>query len=139
MERRSHASAGSWSRTRRSSGSGKGVSVPASVLLAPFRFPFNLSNVPLPRSLAGPMAGLKLDGAGQAKMVSLEESMTIFQRANSAVENYALAVKRNQPTGSFMTNYKRQMPGLASKLKGQFGMISDLVTATSMSSTRGAS
>ena len=65
--------------------------------------------------------------------------MTIFQRANSAVENYALAVKRNQPTGGFMMNYKRQMPTLASKLKGQFGMISDLVTAVSMSSTRGAS
>ena len=38
-----------------------------------------------------------MDGAGQAKMVSLEEATTIFQRANSAVENYALAVKRNQP------------------------------------------
>jgi hypothetical protein len=85
------------------------------------------------------MAGLKLDGAGQAKMTTLEEATTIFQRANSAVENYALAVKRNQPAGGFMMNYKRQMPTLASKLKGQFGMISDLVTAVSMSSTRGAS
>lgn len=85
------------------------------------------------------MAGIKLDGAGQAKMATLDESMTLYQRANSAVENYALAVKRNQPTGAYMTNYKRQMPALASKLKGQFGMIADLVTAVSMSSTRGAS
>jgi hypothetical protein len=85
------------------------------------------------------MAGLKLDGAGQAKMATLEESMTIFLRANTAVENYALAIKRNQPTGAYMTNYKRQMPALAGKLKGQFGMIADLVTAVSMSSTRGAS
>jgi len=84
------------------------------------------------------MAGLKLDGAGQAKMASLDEAQVIFSRANSAVENYALAVKRNQPTGAYMTNYKRQMPALASKLKGQFGMISDQVAALNLVVTRGA-
>jgi hypothetical protein len=85
------------------------------------------------------MAGLKLDGAGQAKMVALDDSMTLFQRLNAVVESYALAVKRSQPTGQYMLNYKRQMPALAGKLKGQFGMISDLVTSVSMSSTRGSS
>jgi hypothetical protein len=85
------------------------------------------------------MGGLKLDGAGQAKMATLEESMTLFNRLNSTVEQYALAVKRSQPTGQYLMNFKRQMPALAGKLKGQFGMISDLVTSTTMSSTRGSS
>ena len=43
------------------------------------------------------------------------------------------------PGGPIMANLKRTMPGLASKLKGQFGMISDLVTATNMSMSRGSS
>jgi hypothetical protein len=84
------------------------------------------------------MAGVKLDGAGQAKMTTLDEAMTLYSRINGVVENYALAIKRSQPTAGFLGNFKRQMPSLASKLKGQFGMISDLVTATNMSSTRGS-
>lgn len=85
------------------------------------------------------MAGPQLDGAGQVKMVTLEDAMVLFQRIHSTVENYALALKRAQPTGQYMMNFKRQMPTLASKLKGQFGTISDLITAISMSATRGSS
>jgi len=85
------------------------------------------------------MAGLKLDGAGTAKMVTLEDCIAIHQRIHTLVEQYALAVKRNQPSSHLLMNLKRQMPVLAGKLKGQFGMISDLVTATNMSMTRGAS
>jgi hypothetical protein len=85
------------------------------------------------------VAGLRLDGAGTAKMVTLEECITIHQRVHTLVEQYALAVKRNQPASHLMANLKRQMPILAGKLKGQFGMISDLVTSTSMTMTRGAS
>jgi len=85
------------------------------------------------------MAGLKLDGAGQAKMTTLDDAVTIHQRIHTLVEQYALSIKRNQPASHLMQNLKRQMPMLAGKLKGQFGMISDLVTATNMTMTRGAS
>jgi hypothetical protein len=85
------------------------------------------------------MAGIRLDGAGQAKMVTLDDAVVIHQRIHTLVEQYAMSIKRNQPTSHLMQNLKRQMPTLAGKLKGQFGMIADLVTATNMSMTRGAS
>ena len=85
------------------------------------------------------MAGLRLDGAGQAKMTTLDECVAIHQRVHTLVEQYALAIKNNQPASHLLNNLKRQMPVLAGKLKGQFGMISDLVTATLMGMTRGAS
>jgi hypothetical protein len=84
------------------------------------------------------MAGLKLDGAGQAKMVTLDEAATILNRLHGLVETYALSVKNAKPEPSVLNNIKRQMPVLAGKLKGQFGMISDLVTATNMSLSRGS-
>lgn len=85
------------------------------------------------------MAGLKLDGAGQAKMVTLQDCDVLLQRIHNLVENYALCVKQNKPAGTFLNNLKRQMPVLAGKLKGQFGMISDLVTSVNMQMSRGAS
>jgi len=80
-----------------------------------------------------------MDGAGQAKMTTLDEAVVIHQRLHSLVENYALCVKNNKPSGGIMQNIKRQFPLLAGKLKGQFGMISDLVTSITMQATRGAS
>jgi len=85
------------------------------------------------------MAGLKLDGAGTAKMVTLEDCITIHSRVHNLVEQYALAIKRNSPASHLLQNLKRQMPMLAGKLKGQFGMISELVTATNMAMSRGSS
>lgn len=85
------------------------------------------------------MAGIKLDGAGQVRMATLDEAMALHQRIHGLVEQYALSVKRNQPASHLMMNLKRQMPVLAGKLKGQFGMISDLVTALNMQMTRGSS
>jgi hypothetical protein len=85
------------------------------------------------------MAGSKLDGAGQAKMATLDEAVALHQRLHGLVEQFALSVKRNQPASHIMMNLKRQMPILAGKLKGQFGMISDLVTSVNMQMTRGSS
>jgi hypothetical protein len=85
------------------------------------------------------MAGLRLDGAGQARMTTLDDAMALHQRLHGIVEQYALSVKRNQPASHLMMNLKRQMPALAAKLKGQFGMISDLVTSLNMQMTRGSS
>jgi hypothetical protein len=85
------------------------------------------------------MAGIRLDGAGQAKMTTLDDAIVLHQRLHSLVETYALSVKNNKPAGGILQNIKRQFPTLAAKLKGQFGMISDLVTAVTMQSTRGSS
>jgi len=84
------------------------------------------------------MAGIKLDGAGQAKMKTLDDAMIILTRVHNMVEQYALAVKRMQPTGSYMMNLRRQLPALAGLLKGQFGMIADQITAINLQISRGS-
>lgn len=83
------------------------------------------------------MAGLKLDSTGNIKMVTLEEAHVLYSRIHSAIEQWAQAIKQNQNTSMFMMNIKRTLPQLASKLKGQFGMISDQVTAMNLVMTRG--
>ena len=85
------------------------------------------------------MAGLLLDGAGQAKMNTLDAAMVAIQRIHSTTEQYGLALKQRAPTGQFLSNIKRQLPSLAANLKNQFGMISDAVTALNVSISRGAS
>ena len=71
-------------------------------------------------------------------MVTLDEAMVLFQRIHSLVEQYALSVKNNKPATGFLNSIKRQLPALAAKLKNQFGMISDLVTAVYSAAGRGA-
>lgn len=85
------------------------------------------------------MAGLRLDGAGQAKMKTLDDALNVLLRVNGLVEQYALQVKRNQSGTTFLTNIRRQLPALSEMLKGQFGMIADQVMQTNLSSSRGAS
>ena len=85
------------------------------------------------------MAGIRLDGAGQARMTTLDDALLLQQRIHGLVETYAISVKNNKPAGAIMQNLKRQMPLLAAKLKGQFGLISDLVTNINMQMTRGSS
>ena len=85
------------------------------------------------------MAGMKLDSAGQNKLKTLDEALLHLQRIHGLVEQYAMALKRNQPASVFVMNLRRQMPTLAANLKNQFGMISDQVTATNLAASRGAS
>ena len=85
------------------------------------------------------MAGIKLDSAGQNKMKTLDEALLLLQRIHGIVENYGMALKRNQPTSVFVMNVRRQLPSLAANLKNQFGMISDQVTSVNLSASRGAS
>lgn len=85
------------------------------------------------------MAGLRLDGAGQAKMKTLDDSMALLLRINALVEQYALSVKNNRPAGSFVSGIRRQLPALAEKLKNQFGMIADQAVQLNLVSSRGAS
>jgi hypothetical protein len=85
------------------------------------------------------MAGLKLDSAGVNKLKTLDDALLLLQRVHGLVEQYALALKRNQPTSVFVMNVRRQLPTLAENLKAQFGMIADQVTALNLAASRGAS
>ena len=85
------------------------------------------------------MASVKLDGAGIAKMKTLDEAMLLLQRIHGLVETYAMAIKRGQPGGPLLQNIRRTMPSLSENLKGQFGLISDQVMAVNLSTSRGAS
>lgn len=85
------------------------------------------------------MAGIKLDSAGQNKMKTLDEALLHLQRIHGIVEQYGMALKRNQPTTVFVMNIRRQLPTLAANIKNQFGMISDQVTSVNLAASRGAS
>lgn len=85
------------------------------------------------------MAGARLDSAGTVKLKTLDEALLLLQRINGLVEQYALAVKRNQPATAFVMNIRRQLPTLAENLKAQFGMIAEQITSVNLASSRGAS
>src|SRR5215467_12170466 len=85
------------------------------------------------------MAGLRLDSAGHNKMKTLDEALLHVQRIHGIVEQYAIAVKRNQPASVFSMNIRRQLPTLAANLKAQFGMVSEQVTALNLAASRGSS
>jgi hypothetical protein len=71
-------------------------------------------------------------------METLNVCIALMQRINGWVETYAVGVKNAKPEVSILNNIKRNLPVLAGKLKGQFGMVSDLVTAVYMSSSKGS-
>ncbi|MGH7615864.1 MAG: hypothetical protein ACREPM_01410 [Gemmatimonadaceae bacterium] len=73
------------------------------------------------------------------KMKSLEDAILLLQRIHGLVENYAMAVKRNQPAGPFLMNIRRTLPSLAENLKSQFGLISEQITSVNLQASRGAS
>jgi hypothetical protein len=85
------------------------------------------------------MAGIRLDSTGNVKMKVLDEALLHLQRIHGIVEQYGMALKRNQPTSVYVMNIRRQLPSLAANLKNQFGMISDQVTAVNLGASRGAS
>lgn len=83
------------------------------------------------------MPGPKLDGAGNVKLVTLHEAMAILQQCHGIVEGCAMDVKNNRPIGPGVQRLKRAATPLIGKLKGQYGMISDVVTAMLLAATRG--
>jgi hypothetical protein len=85
------------------------------------------------------VAGPKLDGAGAAKLKTLDEALLLLQRIHSLVEMYAMAVKGRQSGAPLVQNLRRTLPSLAALLKAQFGLIAEQVTALNLSSSRGAS
>jgi hypothetical protein len=81
--------------------------------------------------------GPKLDGAGHAKMETLDEAAAQLQRLHGIVERMAVAVRTQQDTAQFGAQIRRAGSPLVGLLKGQFGMISDQVTAMLLIATRG--
>jgi len=81
-------------------------------------------------------SGPKLDGAGLAKMETLEEASAQIQRLHGLVERMAIAVRSQQNTSQFGAQIRRAGSPLVGLLKGQFGMIADQVTALLLIATR---
>ena len=74
------------------------------------------------------MAGLKLDGTGQVKMATLDAAMHVAMTLNAQAERMAVAVKGNaKGTQNYVSAYKRAATPLVGQLKGQFGMIAEIV------------
>lgn len=82
-------------------------------------------------------SGPKLDGAGAAKMETLEEATAHLQRLHGIVERMAIAVRSQQETGAFGAQLRRAAAPMVGLLKGQFGTIADQVTALLLVATRG--
>jgi hypothetical protein len=85
------------------------------------------------------MSQVKLDAAGLNKLKALDDAILLLQRINGIVEQYALALKRNQPASVYVQNVRRQLPTLSENLRTHFGSISDLVMAVNLAASRGAS
>jgi hypothetical protein len=81
-------------------------------------------------------AGPKLDGAGAAKMTTLETALTHLQRLHGLVERMAVALRSKEPMSSYVPQVKRTATPLVGLLKGQFGMISDQATALLLVASR---
>lgn len=83
------------------------------------------------------MAGTQLDGAGMQKVKTLEDALTTLQSIHGMVERMAMDVKNRQPTNMLPQQIKRIATPLQGQLKGQFGMIADLVSALILAAGRG--
>jgi hypothetical protein len=81
----------------------------------------------------------KLDGAGAAKMTTIEDALTHLRRLHGLVERMAVAVKAKEPTQLYGAQLKRAGTPMVGLLKGQFGTIADQVTAMLLAATRGGS
>ena len=78
-----------------------------------------------------------MDGAGLAKMETLEDANAQLQRIHSIVERMAVAMRSGHETNSFGAQIRRTGSPLVGKLKGQFGMIADQVSALMLVASRG--
>lgn len=85
------------------------------------------------------MAGSQVDGAGMAKLKTLEDGLMGLQRVHALVERYALTVKQGGNTGQFVHQIRRTLEPLVGLLKPQFGLLSDQVASVNLVATRGGS
>ena len=82
-------------------------------------------------------SGPKLDGAGLAKLETLDEASAQVQRIHGLVEQMAMAMRSGSNTAQFGAQIRRTGSPLVGKLKGQFGMIADQAAALNLVATRG--
>ena len=83
------------------------------------------------------MATGSIDGAGLAKLKTLEDATSKLQRVHALVEKLALTVKQGGNTGQFIAQIRRALDPLVGLLKPQFGMIADQVAMLNLAATRG--
>ena len=83
------------------------------------------------------MGATKLSATGMSMMTTLEESLTILQKVHGLVEQMAMAERAKKPTSIYGLQIRRMAEPLVGKLKGQFGMIADQVSALILMGTRG--
>ena len=83
------------------------------------------------------MASPTLDGAGSAKMQTLDDALVQLQHLHAIVERLASAVKNAQPTNGFGPQIRRTGGPLVGMLKAQFALLSDQVASLILASTRG--
>jgi hypothetical protein len=81
----------------------------------------------------------QVDGAGMAKLKTLEAALAGLQRVHALVERYALAVKQGGNTSQFVHQIRRTLEPLVGLLKPQFGILSDQVVSVNLVATRGGS
>jgi hypothetical protein len=79
----------------------------------------------------------KLDGAGLAKMTTLDDAVSQMQRLHALVERMAIEVRGQRTTQPIRQQIQRAATPLVGLLKPQFGMIADQVSALLLVLTRG--
>jgi len=82
---------------------------------------------------------VKLDGAGTQKMKTLDDGLMALSGLHALVERMASDVKNQRPIGMAPQQVKRLAVPLQGQLKGQFGMIADVVTSMILVVGRGGS
>jgi hypothetical protein len=85
------------------------------------------------------VAGSQIDGAGMAKLKTLEAALVGLQRVHALVEKYALALKQGSNTSQFVHQIRRTLEPLVGLLKPQFGILADQVASVNLVATRGGS
>ena len=85
------------------------------------------------------MPPVKLDGAGTLKLKTLEDGLMALSGIHAVVERMANDVKNQRAIGMAPQQVKRLAVPLQGQLKGQFGMIADLVSAMLLVVGRGGS
>lgn len=85
------------------------------------------------------MAGTKLDGAGAAKMHTLDDALTHLQRVHGLVEQMAIAIRNQKPTTMYGMQIRRAASPMVGQLKVQFGLLADQVSGLVLVATRGGS
>jgi hypothetical protein len=79
----------------------------------------------------------QLDGAGQAKLNTLEDALTQLHRVYAIVERMAVAARMQSETGSHRGQIQRATAPIVGLLKPQYGTLADQLSQLILITTRG--